>query len=195
MYEGGCYTFVMSALPSLDLAAVTFLAAHRSVFLSYVMIGVSEFGGTPAILGLSIIALLLIIYHRRWGMILIFSFEMAAVAVIRGTIPELIARSRPPIQIAAYQEVGFSFPSGHAIWSLAVYGFFAWVAWRSGRSYTERVTAVTGLSLLILAIGLSRVVLGVHYPSDVLCSWILGSLCLALAISISGRFFAHSLSR
>ncbi len=65
---------------------------------------------------------------------------------------------------------GFSFPSGHSTNSVTVYGGMA-------KYKTNRVTKILSVMMPLL-IGVSRVVVGVHYPTDVLCGWLLGLICL-----------------
>lgn len=75
---------------------------------------------------------------------------------------------------------GYSFPSGHAMVSLAFYGFMAYLATLHGEKWGKPIAGVLGL--LIFLIGLSRVYLNVHYPSDVLGGWIFGALMLLVTI-------------
>ena len=70
---------------------------------------------------------------------------------------------------------GLSFPSGHSLNSAATYGLLAVVAWWTDRlALPVRWLAVVGGVALPFAIGLSRIALGVHYPSDVLGGWSAG---------------------
>ena len=96
----------------------------------------------------------------------------------------IVARPRPDV-ITRLIEVdnSFSLPSGHAANSTAVYGAIALVAtviwWRKAQRRT--IWTVTGL--LVFGIGLSRVWLGVHWPSDVIAGWLVGAAwALGLAV-------------
>ncbi len=89
---------------------------------------------------------------------------------------------RPPESFFAYLETGYSFPSAHAAMSFACYGFIVYLVWRSATSQSFRTIAVLGLSVLIGAIGFSRLYLGVHYLSDVVGGYALGAACVWLAI-------------
>ena len=79
-------------------------------------------------------------------------------------------RSRPPVG-AAVVAAGNSFPSGHAAQSIACYGSVAIVVWVLTSSRTTRTVAVAAAVFLALTIGASRLVLGVHWVSDVLAGW------------------------
>jgi undecaprenyl-diphosphatase len=89
-------------------------------------------------------------------------------------------RSRPVGEVLTVAS-GFSFPSGHAMLSIAFYGFLAYLF----ISYTKNKWGYLGaavLCLLVLIIGFSRVYLNVHYASDVLAGFLFGLICLAVNI-------------
>ena len=79
-------------------------------------------------------------------------------------------RPRPSVAWAMEHDTSFSFPSSHAMVTLVLYGLLAYVVYRSTfsqRQRSVRVAAVVSAVAIVLAIGASRVYLGVHYPSDV----------------------------
>lgn len=89
-------------------------------------------------------------------------------------------RSRPmgeALTVAA----GYSFPSGHAMVSLAFYGFLAFLLLNHSRDKRTR-RAAAGLYILVLFIGFSRIYLNVHYTSDVLAGFLFGSIFLVASI-------------
>lgn len=71
----------------------------------------------------------------------------------------------------------YSFPSGHAYASLITYGLLAFITWRFVRS-SWRWPVTIGLIVLILLVGISRIYLGAHFPSDIIGGWILGAMIL-----------------
>lgn len=91
-------------------------------------------------------------------------------------IKMLVHRARPMSDMVQQLHLhDYSFPSGHATGSIAVYGTLACLLWTRLPRPWARFCAIA-LGVLILLIGFSRVYLGVHYPTDVLGGWILGSL-------------------
>jgi membrane-associated phospholipid phosphatase len=88
-------------------------------------------------------------------------------------------RDRPFFPDPLATESTFSFPSGHALVSLAVYGSIALVLARRLSSHTERALLLGATALLVIAIGFSRLYLGVHFLSDVLAGYAAGAAWLA----------------
>jgi membrane protein DedA with SNARE-associated domain len=92
-------------------------------------------------------------------------------------------RTRP--EMAVYAEPSFSFPSSHATIAVAFYGFLSYLLVRFTPNWKMKVNLFfTGL-VVILAIGLSRLYLGVHYLSDVWSGYLVGTMWLIIAISLS----------
>ncbi len=79
-------------------------------------------------------------------------------------------------------ETGFALPSGHALMSTVILG---WVALRHPKSHT----LLWGTITLIVLIGASRVYLGVHYPSQVVAGWLIGTLIIYLFYSLDKRLW------
>ena len=92
-------------------------------------------------------------------------------------------RSRP-IDILLMEHT-YSFPSGHATISIALYGFLAYMAIRFSQSFIRQVRILSLAVLLCLLIGLSRIVLNEHYLSDVMGGFLVGTLWLTIAISMT----------
>lgn len=95
----------------------------------------------------------------------------------------VFARPRPDIFVPLYVELGYSFPSGHTSMAAGLYGSVAALLWRAHHR---------GLALLsggwVLAVALSRVYLGLHHPSDVLGSLMLGVLWFSVVIIIYDKY-------
>lgn len=96
-----------------------------------------------------------------------------------------LAFHRPRPEIAVYAEHSFSFPSGHATIAVAFYGFVAYLLMRFSQSWSRKVNIFFVTTLLIIAIGFSRVYLGVHYISDVWSGYLVGAMWLIIAVSFS----------
>jgi len=112
-----------------------------------------------------------------------------------------LAFHRPRPAEAILLEHSYSFPSGHATVAVAFYGFLCYLLVRSANSWRARVNWLFVTLALILLIGLSRIILGVHYLSDVWAGYLAGALWLIIGISLTewltgtGRIAASNRSR
>lgn len=96
----------------------------------------------------------------------------AGAGALNALLKLAFSRPRPSLTAHLAHAGGFSFPSGHAMASAAIYGALAVVA--VTRFPRQRWWWVGACSAFVLCIGASRVYLGVHYPSDVIAGWALG---------------------
>lgn len=106
----------------------------------------------------------------------------------------VVARPRPDLLTPIVVEPGYSFPSGHSLSAMAAYGVIAVLVGRSDLPRTARLVITGLLGLLVALIGLSRVYLGAHYPTDVIGGWLMGfawvTLFAALSVGVDPRVSA-----
>ncbi|MFE9625150.1 phosphatase PAP2 family protein [Streptomyces sp. NPDC006527] len=99
-----------------------------------------------------------------------------------------VDRARPvwtdPVDSAHYA----AFPSGHALTATVVLGLLLWLLYRHGVGRVVWRTAVAVAVVSVVGVGLTRVWLGVHWPSDVLGGWLMGTAVVALAIAAHLRW-------
>ena len=96
----------------------------------------------------------------------------------------LIGRERPISEYAANLHIPtFSFPSGHASGSMIAYGLLAYLAWHWLPQPWNYIVVAILIGLIIL-IGISRIYLGAHFPSDIVAGWLLGAIALCIVIFI-----------
>ena len=107
--------------------------------------------------------------------------NLGGITLLNQLLKHIIRRTRP-IGINLIKEKGFSFPSGHAMVSMAFYGLFIYLIYKSNLNKETKLLLVILLSMIILFIGVSRIYLGVHYASDVIAGYSL-SLCYLMIIT------------
>jgi len=81
-----------------------------------------------------------------------------------------------------------SFPSGHVILSIGVFGYLTYLWIRKSRSAVEKILGIILLMTIVFLIGLSRLVLGTHWPSDIFASIFIGTIWLFVMILISEKY-------
>jgi undecaprenyl-diphosphatase len=170
-----------------DGAVTRWFVRHREPWLTSIMRTVTAFGSTTVLIPLVVISGLAL-YRRRgsWLPLATLAAAQAGAIVLYDTIKLLVHRPRPSVGPLVATASGYSFPSGHATQSMAVYVTLALVL-SAGRDMRTRTAAVAAAVIITLLIGVSRVYLGVHWATDVIAGWALGAawiVALATAIRI-----------
>jgi undecaprenyl-diphosphatase len=169
----------------LDLKAYEELKEKTSPLFDMLMEGVSYLGELEFALALTAIAMLIFAIQRKW-LEAIFMLATTSSVLLVFVLKDLIQRPRPfplnqdaPRFIQSINE--YSYPSGHVLFFVVFFGFFAYLAWIHFAGWT-RVIVIAICGALILLIGPSRVYLDAHWASDVLGSYIIGAIWLFLLI-------------
>lgn len=166
-------------LNEFDKDVYNFIIAFKSDLLTKYM-SVITFLGSSGFIVLSIIFLLLLGWKKklrfiRW-------IEIAAATAVSATMNEILKimfhRVRPEV-MRLTEATGFSFPSGHSMTGMVFYGMLAFILVSEMKTKWKYLYAML-LSLLIINIGISRIYLGVHYPSDVAGGFCFGAVILNL---------------
>ncbi len=113
--------------------------------------------------------------------------------VLNEMLKEHFHRARPLVSWSIGDEHTFSFPSGHSLFAVVFYGTLAYVALHRRTSTRRRFGILLPAKLMPLGIGLSRIYLGMHYPTDVLAGFLTGALWLAAVVAIDRAW--HVLAR
>ena len=110
-----------------------------------------------------------------------FLLNLICVFILNYLLKIIFSRERP-IDINLITETGFSFPSGHAMISLGIYGFLIYLLLLSDKNKISKIIGTASLVLLIFLIGISRIYLGVHYTTDVIAGFVISASYLLLFI-------------
>jgi undecaprenyl-diphosphatase len=127
---------------------------------------------------------LLLLLRRNWLILAAWVGAFGGAGLLTVILKNLIQRPRPVGAAEFLFGTTYSFPSGHALGSLVGYGMLAYVIgsmWVDSRRARTRLVIAT--AVLVIAIGLSRLYLGVHYFSDVVAGYAVGVLWLSVCIS------------
>lgn len=119
-------------------------------------------------------------YIGQWQLI-VAGIVVAATLLLASSLKFVLRRKRPLTEYAAQMFFKtYSFPSGHAAASASCYGLVVYLCLASGNPFI----IATGVVLLpiVVSIGISRVYLGAHFPSDIIGGWLFGGIGLAVAI-------------
>ncbi|MBA8823165.1 undecaprenyl-diphosphatase [Saccharopolyspora lacisalsi] len=178
VHEGG-------PLLGLDRRLLELVAAIRTHALVTTFGVLTWIGDDLVLTGVSVVAAVYLrVRTRSWVPALLLAVTGVIDALAVFLIKLLVARPRPAPAPLATPEDGFGFPSGHSSHSAAVYLVLVFLLLRVLSSRASRAATVTTALLLVTVVGLSRVILGVHAPSDVVAGWILGVVCAVGAVSL-----------
>jgi len=166
-----------------DESILRWMSAHHSKALTSTMLEITTLGtGTVLLMIVCVAALFLTLTKHKYSALLLL------VATGGGLLLDMVLklqfnRPRPHVFIWGTQAFGSSFPSGHAMGATVTYSTVAYLAARlHRRSWARWLTMLMALMVIFL-IGVSRMYLGVHYPSDVLAGAIMGlawaAFCMA----------------
>ena len=154
-------------------AAHALLGPH---WLLPLTIAITELGGGAVRLPLTIGAVIVLLLRRRKRDALLLGGAVASGAIVLPIVKALFDRARPDLVWHLVAEHDYSFPSGHSMGSMILYSLLGWAITRRGP------WAWLGVAIA-LAVGLTRMLLGVHWGSDVLGGWLLGGAWALAAVA------------
>jgi undecaprenyl-diphosphatase len=166
---------VARGTPAIDLAVLDLARSFQSPELVPIARFVSWVGDFPVVLGATIVVASIAYWRsRRWDLGWLTLAVIGGALAVTATAKGFSDRARPDGGLT--DTLSSAFPSGHAVRAAAVYALVAWLVlrWTSGHRRVARALAVTIAVGMILAIGVSRMLLGDHWLTDVLGGYVLG---------------------
>jgi undecaprenyl-diphosphatase len=144
---------------------------------------ISRIGSPASMAVLGAVGAVVLAIRRERRMCVTWLAAFAGSAVLERALKVLVHRSRPAYAGAALARQSFSFPSGHAMGSFIGFGMLVYVVaahWRMPRRI--RLPLVVAACIMVLLVGVSRVYLGAHYPSDVLGGYAAAAAWMAACV-------------
>jgi undecaprenyl-diphosphatase len=142
---------------------------------------VGDFYGYLIVFGIFLLVSLL--FFKRWKYVLQATLVLALATGSNMMLKLFIDRARPGIEHLVSVET-LSYPSGHAMSAMAFYGFLTYLIYTFKIHKVAKFLLILVLVLLILSIGVSRIYLGVHFPSDVAGGFIAGFIWVVFCVLI-----------
>jgi undecaprenyl-diphosphatase len=174
------------ALSRLDRSVANWMVDHRGDGLVTFLRQVTRLANPATVVVVVAGVALALAIRRHVASAALLVASSAGAAVLVGVAKLVVARPRPPVSGAAVTAHGYSFPSGHAAQSVACYGALAIVAFDVVRGRRLRIVLAVAAAAAAFLIGASRIVLGVHWCTDVLAGWALALGWLAF-VSTAAR--------
>ena len=168
--------FYPEQLQTLDSSVQTAIRGDLPETLTLIFRGITRLIDLPVVISWAII-LVAIFYLKKWkseSLLVAGNLSLAGILIV--SLKHLYQRPRPEI-LHLVEEKGFSFPSGHSLAVTLLIGSLIIIVGQRVKDRTVRLILQILLGIYLVSVIISRVYLGVHYPSDVLAS-----LCLGLGI-------------
>ena len=155
------------------------------------IIAITSLGATITLVFACLVTLGFLLLTRKWHTSLVLVLVLCGAGGLNQWLKPHYDRARPDAVTHAQYVESKSFPSGHALLSTAVYGTLGAIGISLLQARRLKIFLFSITLVLILLIGLSRIYLGVHYASDVMAGWIVGTVW-SLACWLLARHFARA---
>ncbi len=159
----------------------------KSDFTTVIMKTITNLANMYTLIFFSLIFILIVKSKKKT---IIMAINALNFVVLTQLLKLIFSRPRP-LDISMIEETGFSFPSGHSVAALSFYGLLIYFVWNTNYKKDIKVLITILLCVFILLIGVSRVYLGVHYPSDVIAGF---SISLAYLLTYT-KLIANYLNK
>jgi membrane-associated phospholipid phosphatase len=180
VWEGGRLPF--------DVPILNWLHGLDTPFLDQVALTLSLIGGPLPMVAVAALLFLGFCLRRHYSSALLFLTIVFGSALLNVLGKLVFRRERPDLWISLAPEADYSFPSGHAMGSMALVAALIFLAWHTRWRWPILIVG----TLFVAGVGFSRLYLGVHYPSDILAGW---SASLAWAFGVQALWRADIRTR
>lgn len=162
-----------------DMSVLVAIHSTAQAQLDAIALTLTKFGSFRIVFPVVSVLGLVLLIQKRWRSLTYLLTSVLGSAIINHTAKEFMHRVRPHLWDSQVPELDFSFPSGHSMTSMTFVATLVILTWGSVWCW---VILIVG-SLFVLAIGWTRLYLGVHFPSDILAGWMV-SIAWAIGVSL-----------
>ncbi len=161
--------------------------SHLTNFFSFITFLVNA----QTLIVLTFLVLIVFFIRKQTFAAILFGLALFLEQLLALVVKYLVGRVRPEQTLSLLAEPGFSFPSGHALSATVLFGIVAYYLFKTFSSHISRLLIILGYVITVFLVAASRVYLGVHYPTDVLASILLGTTLFGLFITFSEIQLKH----
>lgn len=165
----------------LDLTILHFIHSHSTPFFDHFFLFFTTLGNVEYLLPIAVLIFIYLLYKKQRLNALILLFSVGGAAVSNVILKAIFHRDRPAFWHSLISETGYSFPSGHAMLSSALVLCLVAMLWKT----KYRFASIIGGGFVILVIGLSRLYMGVHYPTDIIAGWSVSAVWVMIVVIIA----------
>ena len=171
----------------LDEQIYNFVRLFKCDFLDWYFVFITKFGNP--IFVLILVFAFILIFRNKYGILL---GTCACCSTLSNKfIKYIIRRSRPTV-LKLIKQGGYSFPSGHAMIAVSLYGYLLYLVISKIKNKYLKYFLVCFLIIIIFSIGISRIYVGVHYATDIIGGYVLASIEVILLVKVSNKYYRGS---
>ncbi len=171
-------------LASYDTQIADYIISFRTPFLTRYFTFVTHVGDRNGyLIALALFAIITYLAFKRWRYVLQTTGVLLLSSISNIMLKRFIDRARPSAEHLVTVTT-LSYPSGHAMSAMAFYGFLIYLCYKFQMNKFLKIGIITFFVLLILSIGISRIYLGVHFPTDIAGGFIAGLIWVIFCIFI-----------
>lgn len=171
----------------LDSNFFEFLLQLRNPFFTFIFFLFTFLASKEFIILICLILILISLIKKNYLYTTLIIINTVNNVLLNLGLKKIFFRDRPR-EFFLLEEEGYSFPSGHTMAATTFYGYFIFLIWQSAMKKKTKIIWTIGLSFLILLIGISRIYLGVHYTTDVLAGYLIGTSYLCMYIHCTKKY-------
>lgn len=193
IFSGIAFGYIAAAVGNesiahFDASIIGFVQGLEAPWLTTIMKIFTWIGSGYVVAPIALIGFIIlyfVLHYRQQALLLVT--VVAGSVIFNSLLKHYFKRERPEIH-RILDANGFSFPSGHSMMAFALYAIIAFIAWRNVQTWISRIVLLLFTAFMILIIGISRVYLGVHYPSDIVGGFLVSALWVTIATSVYAYF-------
>lgn len=174
---------VFKSTSAFDSTIYNFIISFRHPFLDAYFKIITLLGNPNMVI--IILGFLILLFRDKKALIL--TINVFSSVSINSIIKHIIRRKRPTVKHLIKQG-GFSFPSGHAMISICLYGYLLYLVQKEVKNKVIKNILTIILTLIIISIGLSRIYLGVHFATDIIAGYCLALSLLTIIIYYTNKY-------
>ena len=165
-----------------DKSVLLYIHQFSNPVLDRIVLGITSIGDPRTVVPLTAIVFFLLWWKHHRTEAAFFFINACGGAVLTYVLKLAFSKPRPDLWPQLISETTFSYPSGHALGSMVLYGFLSYVLATLYPRYAKGFYAIA--TLLVILIGFSRLYLGVHWPTDIIGGYGIGFLWITVCIML-----------
>lgn len=176
------YVWSKDYVINIDQTIATYIYSLRTPFITDIMMFITSLADVNTIIVLFVFVVAILLVLKKRSHIIPVVFTLLGNLIFVSLVKTILARPRPLLANALVYEESYSYPSGHSLIAITIYGLLIIYLFTFVKSHAiRRLSVIVGV-ILILTVGFSRIYLGAHWPSDVLASYLIGICWLSLIL-------------